>query len=146
MSECCSASLLSSLMKSKDWAKTSSQQFQTIPYIIIRFANGIKMCWWCPSLLTHCGLVMPYGEIGLSTLAQVMACCLMALNYLNQCWLINEVPWPSSEGNFTKNNSAINYQNYLQNFLPKMIIDYSLKVDQTMTTVISTSAPQCSKS
>ena len=35
-----------------------------------------------------------------STLAQVMACCLMApSHYLNQCWLIiNKVLWHSSEG------------------------------------------------
>ena len=39
-----------------------------------------------------------------STLAQVMACCLMApSHYLNQCWvIINEVPWFSSESNFTE--------------------------------------------
>ena len=39
----------------------------------------------------HCGLVTPYGNIvsTWSTLAQVMACCLMAAShYLNQCWLI----------------------------------------------------------
>ena len=38
--------------------------------------------------LTHCGLVMPNGNIdkSVSTLAQIMACCLKALNhYLNQC-------------------------------------------------------------
>ena len=36
----------------------------------------------------------------LSTLAQVMACCLMApSHYLNQCWLIiSKVMWHSSEG------------------------------------------------
>ena len=35
-----------------------------------------------------------------STLAQVMACCLMAPSHdLNQCWLIiGEVPWHSSQG------------------------------------------------
>ena len=39
-----------------------------------------------------------------STLAQVMACCLMApSHYLNQCWLIiNKVQLHSSEGNFTR--------------------------------------------
>ena len=36
----------------------------------------------------------------MSTLAQVMACCLMApSHYINQCWLIiNEDPWHSSQG------------------------------------------------
>ena len=40
-----------------------------------------------------------------STLAQVMACCLMApSHYLNQCWLIiSEVLRHSPEGNFTGN-------------------------------------------
>ena len=43
-----------------------------------------------------------------STLAQVMACCLMApSHYLNQCWLIiSKVQRLSSEGNFTKDASA----------------------------------------
>ena len=39
-----------------------------------------------------------------STLAQVMACCLMApSHYLNQCWpIISEVQWHSYKGNFTR--------------------------------------------
>ena len=50
-----------------------------------------------------------------STLAQVMACCLMApSHYLNQCWLIiSNVEWHSSEGKFTRNTSVINHRNYL---------------------------------
>ena len=45
-----------------------------------------------------------------STLAQIMACCLMApSHYLNQCWLIrSNVQWHSSDGNFTRHTSAIN--------------------------------------
>ena len=45
-----------------------------------------------------------------STLAQVMACCLMApSHYLNQCWLIiSKVRWHSSDSNFTRDNSAFN--------------------------------------
>ena len=36
-----------------------------------------------------------------STLAQVMACCLTTpSHYLNQCWLISEVPWHLSEDHF----------------------------------------------
>ena len=52
-----------------------------------------------------------------STLAQVMACCLMASShYLNQCWLIiNKVVWHSSKGMFTRDTSAINHWNYLEN-------------------------------
>ena len=48
-----------------------------------------------------------------STLAQVMACCLMVpSHYLNQCWLIiSKVQWHSSEGSLTKDTSAISIQN-----------------------------------
>ena len=48
-----------------------------------------------------------------STLAQVMACCLMApSHYLNLCWLItSRVQWYSSECNFTRNTSAISHWN-----------------------------------
>ena len=46
----------------------------------------------------------------LSTLAQLMACCLTPPNhYLNQWWLIiNEVQWQPPEGSFTQYTSAIN--------------------------------------
>ena len=45
-----------------------------------------------------------------STLVQVMACCLTApSHYLNLCWLISEIQWQSSEDNFTRETSAINY-------------------------------------
>ena len=46
-----------------------------------------------------------------SSLAQVMACCLMApSHYLNQCWLIiSEVQWHSYQGNFTRDASTINH-------------------------------------
>ena len=48
-----------------------------------------------------------------STLAQVMSCCLTApSHYLNQCWLIiSKVQWHSSEGNFTRDTSAISHWN-----------------------------------
>ena len=42
--------------------------------------------------LTHCNLATPYIPRPGSTLAQVMACCLMApSHYLNRCWLIISV-------------------------------------------------------
>ena len=52
-----------------------------------------------------------------STLAQVMACCLTApSHYLNQSWLIiSKVEWHSSKGKFTRDTSAINHWNYLEN-------------------------------
>ena len=44
-----------------------------------------------------------------STLDQVMACCLTApSHYLNQCRLISEIQWHSSEDNFTIDTSDIN--------------------------------------
>ena len=53
-----------------------------------------------------------------STLVQVMACCLMEpSHYMNQCWLIiSKVLWRSCEDNFTRDTSAINHQNYLENY------------------------------
>ena len=57
-----------------------------------------------------------------STLAQVMACCLMApSHYLNQCWLTtSKIEWHSSRDNFARDTSAINHWNYLKNQVPKM--------------------------
>ena len=53
-----------------------------------------------------------------SILAQVMACCLTAPgHYLNQCWLIiSMVQWHSYEGSFTRDTSAIDHQNQLENY------------------------------
>ena len=53
-----------------------------------------------------------------STLARVMACCLTApRHYLNQCWLIiSKVEWHSPKGEFTRDTSAINRYNHLENF------------------------------
>ena len=65
---------------------------------------------WGLDELSHWGLVTPYGDIDLkSTLAQVIACCLMAPSYyLNQCCLItSEVLWHSPEGNLTGNTQYI---------------------------------------
>ena len=51
-----------------------------------------------------------------STLVQIMACCLTApSHYLNLCWLISTVKWHSSKGKFTRDDSAINHWNYLEN-------------------------------
>ena len=57
-----------------------------------------------------------------STLAQVMACCLTApSHYLNQCWFtISTVHWHSFEYNLTRDTSAINEQNWLENYFPKI--------------------------
>ena len=52
-----------------------------------------------------------------STLPQLMACCLMAPSHnLNQCWLIiSKVEWHSFKDEFTRDTSAINHWNYLEN-------------------------------
>ena len=54
--------------------------------------------------LTQGSLVMLYGDIDGPTMAQVMACCLMAQShYLNWCWLfISKVQRRSSGGNLTR--------------------------------------------
>ena len=46
-----------------------------------------------------------------STLSQVTACCPTSQNhYLNQYWLvISKIHWHSSDGNFTRDTSAINH-------------------------------------
>ena len=61
-----------------------------------------------------------------STLVQVMACCLMApSHHMNQCWLIiSKVEWHSSKGKFTKDTSAINHWNYLENYVPKISFQF----------------------
>ena len=63
----------------------------------------------------------PYGSRCGSTLAQVMACCLMApSHYLNQYWqIISEVMWHSSQSIFTGNVQDIypwqEFENYKLN-------------------------------
>ena len=48
-----------------------------------------NVCMGRSGLLTHFGLVTPYGDRSGWTLAQVMTCCLTApSHYLHQCWLI----------------------------------------------------------
>ena len=69
-----------------------------------------RYTWSCSShRLTHCGLVTLYGSTPRSTLAQIVACCLMTLNYYhNQCWLIiSEILWHSSGHNSTGNAQDI---------------------------------------
>ena len=59
----------------------------------------------------------------MSTLIQVMACCLTApSHYLNQCWhFIGKVQWHSSECNFTRDTSAISHWNLIENYLSKIL-------------------------
>ena len=94
------------------------------------------LCWWFPIVLIVFTVypvsadlfnsLPPSDAIGRqrsgSTLAQVMACCLMTpSHYLNQCWLIiSKVEWHSSKGKFTRDTPAINHWNYLENLIPKI--------------------------
>ena len=53
-----------------------------------------------------------YGKVTPGpTLVQITACCLTApSHYLNQYWLIiNDIPWQSPQGDFTRGASVINY-------------------------------------
>ena len=65
----------------------------------------------CQSLLRLLSWYSTWEQGSRSTLAQVMACCLMApSHYLNQCWLIiTKVQWCSSEGNFAWDITAITH-------------------------------------
>ena len=77
-------------------------------------------------MLTHCCLVMPYGDRSGSTLAHVMACFLMApSHYLNQCWfIISKVQWHSYQGNFTRDASAINHLNPFENYIFQILFKF----------------------
>ena len=93
---------------------------QTITLISVFFPIYLIRYLWqiFARYLTHWGLVMPYGDKRSgSTLAQVMDCCVRApSHYLNQCWLIiSKVEWHSSKGKFTRDTSAINHWNNLEN-------------------------------
>ena len=69
-----------------------------LPSFLCSNSNCYLATTWESAQLTHCSLVIWWHK-SWSTLAQVMACCLMApSHYLNQCWLIiSEVPWHLSE-------------------------------------------------
>ena len=60
-----------------------------------------------------------------STLAQVMACCLMASShYLNQCSIseVHLVQWHSYQGDFTSNASTMSHWNPFENYLSKILL------------------------
>ena len=94
------------------------------PFILQKWMPGdlsildvVDLHWmrFCPGamgVVQHINSLWPSDAIwqqwSESTLAQVMACCLMApSHYLNQCWLIiSKVQRHSSEGNFIRDTSA----------------------------------------
>ena len=93
-----------------EWREISvtTQTDSTVLLSAIAVSDCVWLCHWMAprvttgmSLLTHCGLVTPFGDMELGQhLLQVMACCLTApSHYLNQCWLIiTEALWHSSRG------------------------------------------------
>ena len=66
-------------------------------------SQSVNLLWRSDAMWRH---------VSGTTLAQVMACCLAAQrNYLNQCWfIISQIPWHSSEGNFKRDTPVINHQ------------------------------------
>ena len=45
-------------------------------------------------------------------------------HYLNQCWLIvSKVQWHSSDGNSTRDTSAFNRKNWLENYLSRISLE-----------------------
>ena len=92
-------------------------------------------------MLTQCG---PVGTSE-STLAQVMACCLMTpSHYLNQCWLIiDKVQRHLSGGHFKEDTSATVHYNYHKHYF--CIISFQspsgqwVKVWDACISVLSTS-------
>ena len=77
----------------------------------LRYKVLVDIYQWC----SFCYSLWPNDTIWWqrsgSTLAQVMACFLMApSHFLNQCWFtISKVYWHSSANNFTTDTSAINH-------------------------------------
>ena len=75
--------------------------------------TGKSFHWMTSSCVSYLNSLWPSDTIwwheSRSTLALVMACCLMApSHYLNQCWLIiSEVIWLTPEENFTGNGQNI---------------------------------------
>ena len=116
-----------------------------IYYSLFSFLNGIqqwvimrhiteyeseKLKYWFRLLLNHINSIntlWPTDAIWRhrsgSTLAQAMACCLMApSHYLNQCWLlIIDVLWHSSESKFTARAQATILHNELQSYVLKLL-------------------------
>ena len=93
-----------------------------------RHENCKSLLWWHWNLDTnwYVNSLWPgdatWWQRTQSTLAQVMACCLITPgHFLNQCWLINnEIVWHLSMCNFTGNpdiNPWIEFENHWFNTL-----------------------------
>ena len=93
------------------WCQNSAVcEITEIGYCLLFESCHIKvlMLTWLWAFNNSSGVIWQHRTR--STLAQVMACCLVApSHYLNQCWLVISVVH-SSESNFTRETSAINQQ------------------------------------
>ena len=95
-------------------------------HIVLMLCNDRPIVWFS-LLTTFINSLWPsdamwWQRIG-STLAQVMACCLMApSHHLNQCWLImNLVLWHPPENNFIGISQNINLKNEFETYNFKII-------------------------
>ena len=62
------------------------------------------------SILTHCGLLTPYGDINLVNIGSGNGLVPSGTShYPNQCWLISKVQSHSSECNFTRDTSTTSH-------------------------------------
>ena len=100
------------IMMLQNFAITSTCQLQNFHQLCIPSSGKFHQ-----DLSTQINSLWPSDAIwwhkSLSTLAQVMVCCLSAPNHnLNQCWLvIKDVLWHSWESNFTRSAYELNLLN-----------------------------------
>ena len=117
------------------WLMTIIPLWDCLPfhYILSYILSSLLTCWmFCLILSFHIDTAQGINSLWTSdaiwrhrsgsTLAQVMGCCLTApSHYLNHCWLtISKVQWHSSEGNFSRDISAINHWNQLEIYFSKI--------------------------
>ena len=138
---CMPGSLTSGFLWSLWWGKRSRHSRRMCnPQLYVSGKRPIESRLFCiHSLWPRDGI---WQQISGSTLAGVMGCCLTEPDhYMNQCWLTtSKVQWHcqphrmghgqhlnpkmdihshSSKGSFTRDNSAINHENWLKFIHPK---------------------------
>ena len=126
------------------WEPENTETEQIIP--MYRLGLHCLYGLWCPQLyvwerpFTHCGLVMPYGDIDLSTLSQVMAWCRSSepmLTYHQIRAISKKMPHPSiteislkiTHLKFNSNLTGANEWNIIDHLLthsPNQSIDQSI--------------------
>ena len=99
-------------------------------FLFYTFTKMVVLITTCSSILILVNSWWPSDTIWRqrsgSTLAQVMVCCLKAPNHcLNQCWLVRNVVWPTS-----------NFKEMLMNINSQHVFDYTFKITCTTTSSI----------